>query len=83
MKADITRNDDIVRINDMIDALESKISNIVGLLELVNTGAENINGTNDTYELSSINVLKDYLLLINKTDISKVHDMLRQLIETE
>lgn len=83
MKADITGNNDIVRINDMIDTLERRISDMAGLLELVSTGAGNLNGGSDTYESNCINVVKDYLSLINKTDIPKLHDMLRHLAETE
>lgn len=79
----ISQKDELIRIDDMINTLESKISNISGLLELISAGTQNINKTGDTYELDSINVLKDYLSMISKTDIPKLHDMLRQLIDNE
>ncbi len=83
MENGISIKEELLRIDDMLDMLENKISNVAGLLELVSMGAQNTNKTGDAYELDSINVLKDYLSMINKTDIPKVHDMLKQLIKRE
>lgn len=80
---DMENKNELIRIDDMINTLESKISNISGLLELISAGTQNINKSGDTYELDSINVLKDYLSMISKTDIPKLHDMLRQLIDNK
>ena len=83
MENNISKKNEIILIDDMINDLESKIYNMIGLLELAGMGIGHIDSTNNSYELSSMNVLKDYLSLINKTDIPKLHEMLKQLSERE
>jgi len=53
----------------------------VGLLELVEMGAKNIGSAEDAYEISSINVLKNYLTLLNKTDVQELKERVKQLKE--
>jgi len=75
------RREEIIRISDMVDSIENKIFSIIGLLELVEMGAKNICEAEDAYEISSINVLKNYLTLLNKTDIHELQERVKQLKE--
>lgn len=67
------------RLDDMVDVVERKLHNIVGLLELVYLGIESLNHEDDSYELSSLNIMQEYLSNVNKTDVSKLHVMLSEL----
>ena len=69
------------RLDDMVDELESKIHNLIGLLELVYLGIRELNKVEDSYELSSVNVMQNYLETIEKTDIQKLHEKLTDLKE--
>lgn len=66
-------------LGDMVDVVERKLYNIAGLLELVCMGIESLDHENDSYELSSLNVVRDYVSDMNKTDISGIHVMLSEL----
>lgn len=66
-------------LGDMVDVVERKLYNIAGLLELVCMGIESLDHENDSYEMSSLNVVRDYVSDMNKTDISGIHVMLSEL----
>ncbi len=76
-----SRKEEIIYICDIVDAIENKLCSIVGLLELVEMGAKEIGNTEDAYEISSINVLKNYLTLLNKTDIQELKERVKKLRE--
>ncbi len=67
------------RLDDMIDMVESKIHNLIGLLELVYQGTKTVNGVEDSYEMCSISLMQSYLTTIEKTDMQEMHDMLAGL----
>lgn len=71
--------EELSRLDDMIDMLESKIHNLVGLLELVYLGTRTLNRVDDSYELSSVKIMQNYLETIEKSDIQKLHEKLTDL----
>jgi len=75
------RSKEIIHISDMVDSIENKIFSIIKLLELVEAGAKEIGDIEDAYEMSSMNVLKNYLTLLNKTDIHELQERVKQLKE--
>ena len=42
------------RLEDVIDSIEKKLHNTAGLLELIRSGMERLNGQEDTYEMVSV-----------------------------
>ena len=56
----------------MVDNIQTKLHNTAGLLELIRLGMERLYKEEDTYEISSVIVLKEYLLTINNTEIAKI-----------
>ena len=60
------------RLEDVVDNIQTKLHNTAGLLELIRLGMERLYKEEDTYEISSVIVLKEYLLTINNTDRKSV-----------
>lgn len=69
------------KLDDMVDVVEKKIHNLIGLLELLYLGIREQNRVDDSYELSSVNVMQDYLGTIKTKDIQQMHDKLTDLKE--
>ena len=69
------------RLEDVVDNIETKLHNTAGLLELIRLGMEKLYKEDDTYEISSVIVLKEYLLTINNTEIAKIQTMLTEMKE--
>lgn len=69
------------RLEDVVDNIETKLHNTAGLLELIRLGMERLYKEEDTYEISSVIVLKEYLLTINNTEIAKIQTMLTEMKE--
>ena len=69
------------RLEDMVDNIQTKLHNTAGLLELIRLGMERLYKEEDTYEISSVIVLKEYLLTINNTEIAKIQTMLSEMKE--
>ena len=69
------------RLEDVVDNIQTKLHNTAGLLELIRSGMERLNKQDDTYEISSVIVLKEYLLAINDTEIAKIRIMLTEMKE--
>lgn len=69
------------RLEDMVDNIQTKLHNTAGLLELIRLGMERLYKEEDTYEISSVIVLKEYLLTINNTEIAKIQTMLTEMKE--
>lgn len=69
------------RLEDVVDNIQTKLHNTVGLLELIRLGMERLYKEEDTYEISSVIVLKEYLLTINNTEIAKIQTMLTEMKE--
>lgn len=69
------------RLEDVVESIERKLHNTAGLLELVRSGMERLNKQDDTYEISSVTILKEYLLAINDTDIAGIQAMLAGIKE--
>lgn len=69
------------KLDDLVDTVEAKIHNLAGLLELMDLGIRTINKTEDSYELSSMNIIRDYLKAIEKTDMPLLHEKLASLQE--
>lgn len=69
------------RLEDVVESIERKLHNTAGLLELIRSGMERLNKQDDTYEISSVDILKEYLLAINNTEIAKIQTMLAGIKE--
>ena len=69
------------RLEDVVDSFERKLYHTAGLLELIRSGMERLNKQDDTYEISSVIVLEEYLLAINDTEIAKIQTMLTEIKE--
>ena len=69
------------RLEDVVDNIQTKLHNTAGLLELIRLGMERRYKEEDTYEISSVIVLKEYLLTINNTEIAKIQTMLTEMKE--
>ena len=67
------------KLDDMVDAMEKKLHDIVGLFELICLGMEAISREDDSYELSSLNILREYLYNMKKTDVSRIRVILEEL----
>lgn len=50
-------------------------------MQLIRSGMERLNKQDDTYEISSVIVLEEYLLAINDTEIAKIQTMLTEIKE--
>ena len=72
---------ELSKIDDMVDIVELKVHNLIGLLELVYLGIRELNKVDDSFELSSVNVVQEYLETIEKTDIQELHEKLTKLKE--
>ncbi len=69
------------RLEDVVDNIQTKLHNTAGLLELIRLGMERLYKEEYTYEISSVIVLKEYLLTINNTEIAKIQTMLTEMKE--
>ena len=69
------------RLEDVVDNIQTQLHNTAGLLELIRLGMERLYKEEDTYEISSVIVLKEYLLTINNTEIAKIQTMLTEMKE--
>lgn len=69
------------RLEDVVDNIETKLHNTARLLELIRLGMERLYKEEYTYEISSVIVLKEYLLTINNTEIAKIQTMLTEMKE--
>ena len=69
------------RLEDMVDNIQTKLHNTAGLLELIRLGMERLYKEEYTYEISSVIVLKEYLLAINDKEIAKIQTMLTEMKE--
>lgn len=72
---------ELSRLDDMIDMIELKIHNLVGVLELVCLGAKTLNRVEDSYEMCSVSLMQNYLETIERTDILKLHEKINDLKE--
>ena len=72
---------DLVRLDDMVNNIEHKIHSLSGVLELVCLGMQAVNKSEDSYELSSVEFIRDYLKAIEKMDIPEMHDCLAKMKE--
>ena len=69
------------RLGDVVDNIETKLHTTAGLLELIRLGMEKLYKEDDTYEISSVIVLEEYLLAINDKEIAKIQTMLTEMKE--
>lgn len=69
------------RLEDVVDSIETKLHNTAGLLELIRAGMERLGPQDDTYEISSVIILEEYLLAIKNTEIAKIQTMLTEIKE--
>ncbi len=69
------------RLEDVVDNIQTKLHNTAGLLELIRLGMERLYKEEYTYEISSVIVLKEYLLAINDKEIAKIQTMLTEMKE--
>ena len=72
---------DLVRLDDMVNNIEHKIHSLSGVLELVSLGMRAVNKSEDSYELSCVDFILDYLKSIEKVDIQEMHDCLAKMKE--
>ena len=71
----------LCRLDDMVNSVEHKIHSLSGVLELVYMGMQAVNKSEDSYELSSVEFIRDYLKAIEKMDIQEMHDCLAKMKE--
>ena len=69
------------RLEDVVDNIQTKLHNTARLLELIRLGMERLYKEEYTYEISSVIVLKEYLLAINDKEIAKIQTMLTEMKE--
>ena len=69
------------RLEDVVDNIQTKLHNTAGLLELIRLGMERLYKEEDTYEISSVIILKEYLSAINDKEIAKIQTMLTEMKE--
>ena len=69
------------RLEDLINTVKFRLHNMVGLLEVVYMGLWQISGSENSYELSAVSVLQDYLDTMEKTDIREMYDKITSLKE--
>ncbi len=67
------------RLDDIVNRIEIKIHNLAGLLGLVSIGIDSINRSDETYESASISVVQEYLEAVEKEDIAKLYDKISEL----
>ena len=79
MKDQIKIRKEFRLVNDMLDIIDIKIYNLVGALEVISLGIGAVSNTDDSYEISSVNVLKEYLSMVHGTDIAELHERLKSL----
>ena len=72
---------DLVRLDDMVNNIEHKIHSLSGVMELVSLGMRAVNKSEDSYELSCVDFILDYLKSIEKVDIQEMHDCLAKMKE--
>ena len=72
---------DLVRLDDMVNNIEHKIHSLSGVMELVSLGMRAVNKSEDSYELSCVDFILDYLKAIEKMDIPEMHDCLAKMKE--
>ena len=67
------------RLEDVVDSIERKLYHTAGLLELISLGMERLNREEDSYETSSMRILKEYLSEVNGTEITKIRTILAEI----
>lgn len=72
---------ELSRLDDLVDAIELKIHNLAGLLELLYLGIRTLNRVEDSYELCAVNLILNYLEMIETVDILKLHAKVSELKE--
>ena len=72
---------DLVRLDDMVNNIEHKIHSLSGVMELVSLGMRAVNKSEDSYELSCVDFILDYVKSIEKVDIQEMHDCLAKMKE--
>lgn len=72
---------ELCRLDDMVNNIEHKIHSLSGVLELVCLGMRAVNKSEDSYELSCVDFVLDYLKSIEKVDIQEMHDCVAKLKE--
>ncbi len=68
-------------LDDMVSNIERKVHNLSGVLELVYMGIRAVDKSEDSYELSCVEFIQDYLKDIEKRDIPDMQDCLTKLKE--
>lgn len=81
MEEDRNIHNELRRLEDVIETIEEKLHNTAGLLELIRLGIERLNKLDDSYEISSLYILKEYIQTINDEEITKIKNMLAEINE--
>lgn len=81
MEENIELKKDLRRLEDVLDTLEQKICNTVGIIELIRMGIERLYKQDDSNEISSLYVLGEYLLTIQNKEITNMRNILTRIKE--
>lgn len=73
------KKEDIRQAMDIAESLDKQLTNLIGLLEFVYLGMESLYHGNESYELSSISIIRSYLAVLRQNDTQKLLRVLREL----
>lgn len=66
-------------LDDMIKEIGQKIHHVTDLLGLAYMGIMKLNSQDESYELSTISIIEDYLRSLEKKEIALLHEKLEEL----
>ncbi len=68
-------------LDDMVMEIGQKIHHVTDLLGLAYLGMMKLNSQDDSYELSTVSIVEDYLKTLEKEEITVLHEKLEELKE--
>ncbi len=72
-------NIELQKLDDVVEDIRYKIHNAVGFLGLAHSGMMKLNSEDDSFELSAISMIRDYLKAVEKQEIVSLHEKLEEL----
>ena len=69
------------KLGDMVYTVKEKVHDMVGLLELVHLGMMYLDKVDDSYEMCCVNLIKEYLKVIETTDMANLYSKVTELKE--
>ncbi len=68
-------------LDDIVMEIGQKIHHVTDLLGLAYLGMMKLNSQDDSYELSTVSIVEDYLKTLEKEEITVLHEKLEELKE--